>query len=156
MRCVRPRRACTAPCQASDGQYFPKQWARIARSAARASICGRSGGGDATVRVVAVRCGAVQRVGGGGCAAKGRTEGCCLAAVWAGCCEEERDWQAQSLAGVKTPSARRFDAISDQMSKVFATLHACLRLLYMFTYLHKPISYLLHNIQMVRYSLSCS
>ena len=54
------------------------------------------------MRVVAVRCGAVQRVGGGGCAAKGRTEGCCLAAVWAGCCEEERDWQAQSLAGVKT------------------------------------------------------
>jgi hypothetical protein len=141
MRCVRPRRACTAPCQASDGQYFPKQWARIARSAARASICGRSGGGEATVRVLTVRCGAVQRVGGGGCAAKGRTEGCCLAAVWAGCCEEERDWQAQSLAGVKTLLACRFDAISDQMSKVFATLHACLRLLYMFTYLHEPNSY---------------
>jgi len=47
---------------------------------------------------------------------------CCLSGR--ALAEEERDWQAQSLAGVKTPLARRFDAISDQMSKVFATLHA--------------------------------
>jgi hypothetical protein len=55
----------------------PRQWAQIAESVARASRGGRSGGVEATVRVVTgeVWCG-LQRVGGGcagGAAAKGRS-----------------------------------------------------------------------------------
>jgi hypothetical protein len=54
------------------GSIPPSQWAQMAESAARASICGRGGAVEATVSVVT---GEVWWVWCGGDAAKGRTKG---------------------------------------------------------------------------------